>query len=323
MKILGHQILPGTSMQLNMAVARLHTRTRIEVPVIIERAKNDGPCLLLMAGIHGNEVNGIEIVRKIISKGYNVPENGTIICIPILNIFGFLNQQREFPDGRDLNRMFPGSANGSLASRFAHIFMTEIMPHIDYCIDFHSGGEQRFNYSQIRISEGDAENFILAKVFGAKFIVKAPQREKSFRDIAFKKGKKILLFEGGKSLYLDKNVTNSGMQGSLNVIQYLGIRDFSNVAPFYPLPDELISVNTSTWIRAKYSGMFRSNIRIGSFVKKGEVLGTISDPFGDFEKEIKAPNNGFILCRDHSPIINQGSALIHLTTKYEIIKQQS
>ncbi|MBN1767787.1 MAG: succinylglutamate desuccinylase/aspartoacylase family protein [Prolixibacteraceae bacterium] len=320
MKILGHNIKPGISIQLNMAVARLHTRTRIEVPVIIERAKEPGPCLLLMAGIHGNEVNGIEIVRKIISKGYHIPQKGTIICIPVLNIFGFLNQQREFPDGRDLNRMFPGSANGSLASRFAHIFMTEILPNIDYCIDFHTGGEQRFNFSQIRIAGDDDETYQLAKVFGAKFIVKAKQREKTFRDIASKNGKKVLLFEGGKSLYLDKNVTNAGIQGAINIIHHLGLNDFSQLPRFYPANEELIDVESSIWIRAKYSGMFRSNIRIGSFVKRGEVLGTITDPFGDFEKEVKAPNSGYIFCRDHSPIVNQGTALLHLTTNVKTVR---
>lgn len=320
MKILGHHIEPGTSIQLNMAVARLHTRTRIEVPVIIERAKEPGPCLLLMAGIHGNEVNGIEIVRKIISKGYHIPQKGTIICIPVLNIFGFLNQQREFPDGRDLNRMFPGSANGSLASRFAHIFMTEILPNINYCIDFHTGGEQRFNFSQIRIAGDDDETYQLAKVFGAKFIVKAKQREKTFRDIASKNGKKVLLFEGGKSLYLDKNVTNAGIQGAINIIHHLGLNDFSQLPRFYPANEELIDVESSIWIRAKYSGMFRSNIRIGSYVKRGEVLGTITDPFGDFEKEVKAPNSGYIFCRDHSPIVNQGTALLHLTTNVKTVR---
>lgn len=316
MKILGRNIKPGSSQVLNMQIARLHTHTKIEVPVIVESGKNTGPCLLILGGIHGNEINGVEIVRKIVSNGLNKPNNGTTICIPVLNVFGFLNQQREFPDGRDLNRVFPGSESGSLASRFAHFMMTQIIPHIDYCIDYHTGGDGRFNYSQLRIVDNDSETLEMAKAFGVKFIKFAKNREKSFREIANNRGIKVLLFEGGKTLFLDKNVTNAGVQGAMNIMQYLGMRNFSINEQIYPKPEKKIIVTSSVWIRAKYSGMFRSNLRIGSFAKKGDVLGSISDPFGEFEKDVKAPNDGYILCREHSPIVNQGSAIVHITTAF-------
>lgn len=318
MNILGKDIAPGSSHVLNMEIARLHTHTKIEVPVIIASGKQPGPCLLILGGIHGNEINGVEIVRKVVAKKLNIPEKGTTICIPVLNVFGFLNQQREFPDGRDLNRVFPGSAHGSLASRFAHFMMTVIMPHIDFCIDYHTGGEGRFNYSQLRIVDNDNETLDMAKAFGVKFIKFAKNREKSFREIAHKMGIKVLLFEGGKTLFLDKNVTNAGVQGAINTMQFLGMRDFSNEPQYYPEPENEIIVTSSTWIRAKYSGMFRSNLRIGSFAKKGDILGSISDPFGEFEKDVKAPSDGYILCRDHSPIVNQGSAIVHITTGHSI-----
>jgi predicted deacylase len=314
MKILDKVIQPGQSVQLNMAIARLHTHTKIEDPVIIERAKQPGPCLLLIAGIHGNEINGVEIVRSIVARGLNKPEKGTTICIPVLNVFGFLNQQREFPDGRDLNRAFPGTASGSLAGRFAHIMMNEIIPHIDYCIDYHTGGDGRFNYPQLRIGEADDELLELAKIFGTKFIKYARQREKSFREIAKKMNKKVLLFEGGKTLYLDKKITNTGIQGAINVMQHLGMRDLNQNNIFKKPRENQILIKSSSWIRAKYSGMFRSDLKLGKYVTKGEVIGTISDPFGDFEKEVKAPNNGFIICREHAPLINQGSALFHIST---------
>lgn len=314
MRILGKTILPGSGTQLNMVIARLHTHTMIDVPVIIERAKTDGPCLLILAGIHGNELNGVEIVRKIVASGINKPTSGTTICIPVLNVFGFLNQQREFPDGRDLNRVFPGSSAGSLASRFAHIMMTEIIPYIDYIIDYHTGGDGRFNYPQLRIAPNDNDTLEMAKIFGVKFIKFAKHREKSFREIASKMGKKILLFEGGKTLHLDQEVTNYGIQGAMNTMQYLNMRDFSNEPVFQKRPTDQIIIKQSTWIRAKYSGMFRSYFKLGSYVKKGEIIGSISDPFGEFEKHIKAPNDGYAFCCEHSPIVNQGSALVHLTT---------
>ncbi|MFW6289556.1 MAG: succinylglutamate desuccinylase/aspartoacylase family protein, partial [Mariniphaga sp.] len=197
--ILGENILPGTRKILNLDIARLHTYTKLEVPVIVDRAKTDGPCLLLITGIHGNELNGVEIVRELLAQKFTKPHVGMVISIPTLNIFGFINQTREFPDGKDLNRMFPGTQKGSLASIFAHHLMTEIIPHVDYCIDFHTGGARRFNSSQIRISKGDDELMELAKVFSPRFIISAGEREKSFREAATKAGKKVLLFEGGKS----------------------------------------------------------------------------------------------------------------------------
>src|SRR5690606_20696067 len=138
--ILKESILPGESKTINMEIARLHTMTKLKIPIIVERSKTDGPVVLFTAGLHGDEINGIEIVRQLIVRKINKPKIGTIICIPIINVFGFVNQRREFPDGRDLNRVFPGSKNGSLASRFAYYLMQEVIPHIDYCIDFHAGG---------------------------------------------------------------------------------------------------------------------------------------------------------------------------------------
>lgn len=314
MKILGTEILPGSSHVLNMSIAKLHTHTPVHVPVIVERAKKDGPCLLFLGGIHGNEINGVEIVRKIVALKYNKPGRGTTICIPVLNIFGFLNRQREFPDGRDLNRVFPGSANGSLASRFAHSMMSEIMPHVNYIIDYHTGGDGRFNYPQLRIGSNDEHTLDLAKKFGVKFIKFARAREKSFREIAFNQGKTILLFEGGKTHDLNTSVTNAGLLGAVNILKHLNIRSFRK-EPFIQSENEQQIIYGSTWIRAKYSGMFRAHVQNGSFVLKGEVLGTISDPFGHFERQVKAPNDGFILCYDHSPIVNQGTAIVHLTTQ--------
>lgn len=317
MEILGTTIKPGQSAQLKIELARLHTRTKIEVPIIIERSKKIGPVVLLSAGIHGNEVNGVEIVRQIIAKGYNKPTAGTIICMPVANIFGFLNQRREFPDGRDLNRMFPGNANGSLASKFAHSIMHDIIPHIDYCIDYHTGGAQRFNYSQVRIAGTDEETKKLAEIFGARFILKAAKREKSMREAIANSGKKVLLFEGGKSLNLDRIVTRIGIDGALRVLHHLNMRDFTTELEKREPEKTLIYITKSTWVRAKYSGMFRSSVPNGSYVLKGEKLGSISDPFGSFEKKVKAPNNGYIICANHAPIVTQGDAIFHLSEAFE------
>ncbi|MHA7058520.1 succinylglutamate desuccinylase/aspartoacylase family protein [Aquimarina sp. M1] len=313
-EILGRAVSKGKGLQLNLDIAKLHTRTKIEVPIIIQRAKIDGPCLLITGGIHGDELNGVEIVRQIISKKYNKPTRGTVICIPVVNIFGFLNQKREFPDGRDLNRVFPGSKRGSLASRFAYHLMTEIVPYVDYCIDYHTGGGERFNVPQVRINDNE-ETQELAEVFGAPFILKSKNREKSFRESCIKLGKKVLLFEGGKSLSLDSEITDAGISGVLRVMHHLEIRDFTKEIENYKKTTEIkpIVIEDSFWVRAKYSGMYHPYIKTGAFIEKGEIIGNISDPFGDFEKPIKAPNSGYVICSNQASIVNQGDALIHLS----------
>lgn len=311
MDILGTTIRPGKGYQLSMDIAHLHTRTKIDIPVIVQRAKAPGPCVLITGGIHGDEVNGVEIVRQIVANKYNIPEAGTIICIPVINAFGFIMKTREFPDGRDLNRVFPGSAKGSLASRVAHKIMTEIVPYIDYCIDYHTGGASRFNYSQLRISGGNPELLELAKVFGSPFIKNADNREKSFRESVSKLGKMVLLYEGGKSLNLDREVTRLGVQGALNVLDYLNMRKLTENEKSSPNKD-LVIFSESTWIRSKHSGMYRSLIRNGEKVKKGDIIGTITDPYGFFEKQVKSISAGYVICLNHSPIVTQGDALAHI-----------
>tara|TARA_R110001583_G_scaffold194376_1_gene365141 strand:+ start:702 stop:1649 length:948 start_codon:yes stop_codon:yes gene_type:complete len=312
MKILNHKIELGESVQVKMNFARLNTRDTIEVPIIVERSKKEGPCLLLIGGVHGDETNGVEIVRQIVAKGLNKPEIGTIICIPLLNVFGFINQSREFPDGRDLNRVFPGSNTGSLASRFAYHVMKEVIPHVDYCIDYHTGGAQRFNYSQIRIDEDDEETLNLAKTFNSPYIVYSKSQERTFRKSMVKLGIKVLLFEGGKSLNLDKTVTKVGIQGAINVMHELGLRDFSSLILKNDKAIKPIIIKSSKWIRAKHSGMYRSDVRVGHKVEKGVKLGSISDPFGGFESAFKCTQEGYILNSNHAPVVNQGDALFHI-----------
>jgi hypothetical protein len=312
-EVLGKVISRGKGIQINLDIAKLHTRTNIEVPIIIERAKKPGPTLLITGGIHGDEINGVEIVRQLISKGFHKPQKGMVICIPVVNIFGFLNQTRQFPDGRDLNRVFPGSKAGSLASIFAYHLMKEIVPLADYCLDFHTGGANRFNAPQIRVNDGDEKSLELAKIFGAPFIMKSKRREKSYRDSAIKLGKKVLLYEGGKSLDINKSITEVGVKGALNLMHHLGIRDFSTELNSDLAPIDPIVVDTSKWVRAAYSGMFRSNAVLGNLYSKGDKIGSISDPFGFFEKDVKAPVKGYVFSINHAPIVNKGDAIIHMS----------
>lgn len=313
-EIMGHAISDGKGVQLNLDIAKLHTRTKIQVPVIVEKGKKEGPTLLMTAGIHGNEINGIEIVRQLIAKKYNKPECGMVICIPVVNVFGFLNQRRQFPDGRDLNRVFPGSPRGSLASRFAYHIIKEIVPLVDYCIDYHTGGDSRFNIPQIRVNAGDKESLKLAKLFGSRFVMQTEHKDRSFRRALNKLDKKVLLFEGGKSLYIDDKVTKVGVTGALRVMHHLGIRDFSKELEI--MESKIIKtriIKKSSWVRAKYSGMFHPMVRLGGKVNKGDIMGSISDPFGSFERNIKALFSGYVICINQHPIVNQGDGIFHIS----------
>jgi len=313
LEILGEKVALGKSAEASFGVAKLHSRNAVEVPVIIERSKKPGPTVLIIAGIHGDEVNGVEIVRQIIAKGINKPKIGTIICIPVINIFGFIHMDREFPDGRDLNRVFPGSKSGSLASRVAHKLINEVVPHADLILDYHTGGSDRFNSPQIRIAKGKSSLDELASIFGAPFVLHSKNLNKSFRNSCYKLGIPILLYEGGKSLHINSVVTNNGVNGAKRILSHFGMLKgkFKVSKP----KKRSVFISESKWIRAKHSGMFKASVTINSQVNKGDVIGNITDPYGKFNHFVKADNSGYIFNVNESPIVYQGDALFHISTK--------
>ena len=309
--ILGETILAGESKTIDMEIARLHTTTKLKIPVIIERSLIDGPVVLLSAGIHGDEINGVEIIRQIIIQKINKPKTGTIICIPIINMFGFVNKSREFPDGRDLNRVFPGSKKGSLASRFAHHIITEIMPIVNYAVDFHAGGASRFNAPQIRLTTGNPDLKKLADVFDAPFTLYSKNIAGSFRSSSAKLNVQMLLFEGGKSLDINNQIAVEGVNGTKRLLKHLNMLNDKQTVEIQHT--KTIYINKSGWIRAKCSGLLHDYNMIGQFVKKGTVIAIITDPFGKFEQKVKAPNDGYIINANHSPIVYEGDAIYHLS----------
>ena len=310
--ILKETILPGESKTINMEIATLHTMTKLKIPIIVSRSKFKGPTILLSAGLHGDEINGIEIVRQIITRKINKPKTGTVICIPVINVFGFVNQTREFPDKRDLNRVFPGSKKGSLASRFAYYLLKEIMPHVDYAIDFHAGGASRFNAPQVRIVPENQELKALADVFQAPFALYSKNIVGSFRNSCDKLGVKMLLFEGGKSVNINDEITQHGIEGTKRILDHFGMLAARKkiIVP----EKNTVYIEKSNWVRAKYSGMFHGFTKIGNYVTKGQLLATVSDPYGKIEHKVKAPNSGYIINVNDAPIVFQGDAIYHIST---------
>lgn len=303
--IAGHTIEPGEFTEININIARLPSHTIIETPIYVSRGLEDGPVLALTAGMHGDEINGMEIVRRILDSGLHQPKRGVTVCMPVVNLYGFLNYSREVPDGKDINRSFPGNKNGSLASRVAYNLMKEVVPYIDYGIDFHTGGAMRANYPQVRTLLKDPVNSELAEAFCAPFTIDAPFRPNSLRKEAARKGKNIIVFEGGESLRFDQQAIEQGISGTLRVMKHLNMIDTA------PEPKEENKIVWSTsWIRAKHAGLFQTTVQCGQLVHKNDWLGTITDPFGEFKENIYAVNTGYVVGLNNIPVINAGDALM-------------
>ncbi|MFZ6009465.1 MAG: succinylglutamate desuccinylase/aspartoacylase family protein [Bacteroidota bacterium] len=305
--IAGQEIQPGEFKEININIARLPSHTQIETPIYVSRAEEDGPVLALIAGMHGDEINGMEIVRRILDRGFHQVKRGTVVCMPIINVYGFLNFSRDVPDGKDVNRSFPGSKNGSLASRVAYHLMHDVIPFIDCGIDFHTGGAMRANYPQVRAVLRDEKNVELANAFNAPFTIDAPFRPNSLRREASKKGKNIIVYEAGESLRFDNQAIEEGVAGTLRLMKYLGLIDWAPEAK-----EENRVIWSTAWVRAKHAGLFQSNVTCGQLVHKGEWVGTITDPFGEFKERVKASETGYVIGLNNIPVINAGDALMHL-----------
>jgi uncharacterized protein len=303
----GIEIKPGENTQVNLNSYRLPTRTVIDIPVYVFRSLQDGPVVLFLAGMHGDEINGIEIIRNlIVSKAFNKVQIGSVIAIPVINIISFVYGTRELPDGRDLNRCFPGSENGSLGSRIAHDLMREIIPQIDFGVDFHTGGASKSNYPQIRCVFSEERNLELAKKFSAPFIINSSLRDKTLRKEATRIDKTILVYEGGESSRFDRYAVSEGVNGCKRFLHALGMLEEIQE----PVEPKIIS--KTTWVRAKNSGLFHPFKTNGQKVKKHEKIGLITDPFGEFETEIHSPADGYIVGINNLPVINRGDAIIHI-----------
>jgi predicted deacylase len=303
----GTTIAPGENKQVIFSKCELPSQSIIETPAYVFRSVNDGPTVLLSAGMHGEETNGIETIRQLIKRDdIKKPLCGTIIAIPVFNVVSFIFNQRDLPDGRDLNRCFPGTKAGSLGSRVAHDIMHNILPVIDFGVDFHTGGAKINNYPQLRCVFDEPKNIELAQLFAPPFIINAPYREGSFRSEAAKQGKSILVFEAGESLRFNNTAIDEGLNGCLRLLHNLNMINVK-------LPQtHTIIIGKDKWLRAQEAGLFRTHKKFGSFFEKHEVIGTINDPYNKSEIKLIAPDNGFIIGINNQPVVHVGDALLHI-----------
>lgn len=309
------KVLPGESALVRINVGRLPSGTRISIKAHVFNSINPGPVVLLLGGVHGDEINGVETIRKMLFEDkFENLNKGTIIAIPIVNIYGFINFSRAVPDGKDVNRSFPGSLNGSLASRVARVIAQKIIPHVDYIIDLHTGGSSRFNFPQVRYTASDENSFELAKVFGAPFVIKKPLIAKSLRKIANDKKIPIIVYEGGESLRFDGYSIQLAIDGISRVLNHLGMSNFT-IAP----PEKMIHFTKTVWIRAARSGLFMWSKRSGQRILKDEIIGVTNDPQGLRSTSVVASRSGYIIGHNNASVVNQGDALFHISYDYEDI----
>ncbi|PIE37557.1 MAG: succinylglutamate desuccinylase [Gammaproteobacteria bacterium] len=306
--IAGIDIQPGRTARLEIPVAKLYTDTEVSIPIHVVRAKRPGPVVFVSAAVHGDELNGIEIIRRLIHSKHIKLKMGSVILVPMVNVYGVLNQARYMPDHRDLNRCFPGSEKGSLAARVASIFLEEVVQHCDYGIDLHTGAMHRSNLPQIRADLKDPETRELAQAFGVPVLLNANVRDGSLRQSAIDQDTKVLLYEAGEALRSDELSIRAGVRGVMNVLSQLGMlarkAQRKKSQPFIS--------NKSAWIRATASGFVNAFHDLGDRVTKGQVLADIGNPFGDTLCSVSANKSGIIIGRQNIPLVQEGDAMFHI-----------
>lgn len=303
-------VQPGCQVVLNLPLPRLTTQTQVAMPVHVIRGKNPGPRLFVCAAIHGDELNGIEIIRRLLKQSALSQLCGDLIAVPMVNVYGIIHNTRYLPDRRDLNRSFPGSKHGALAERLAELFMSEVVTKCTHGIDLHTGAMHRSNLPQIRADLDHPETLALAKSFHAPVLLNAGLRDGSLRQAATQTGIPLLLYEGGEALRFDESAIRAGLQGILDVMQHLSMLTAQETRK--PPPEKPFIAHSSRWIRASSSGIFSTAKRLGESMQRDDVLGTISDPFSNQEITVLAPCSGLIIGRSELPLVHEGDAIFHV-----------
>jgi uncharacterized protein len=304
----GYFIAAGQRLRFDMPVALLPTHTQLHIPVTVVNGLKPGPRLWLSAAVHGDELNGVEIISRALGQLKDPLRCGTIVAVPIVNVFGFIGQSRYLPDRRDLNRSFPGSLRGSLAARIANLFMTEIVERCTHGLDFHTAAVDRSNLPQVRGDMTDPETRRLAEAFNAPVMMQSPTRPGSLRGAAAKRGQATLVFEGGEAQRFNESAIGTGVRGIFGVLHTLGMV----AKPPRGKRTKTILVEESSWIRARRGGLWQLQVDEGETVKSGEALGIIGDPFGADRITVRAPFDGVVVGKTNNPVVHGGDSLVHL-----------
>lgn len=305
----GTTIKPGERHLIDVPVAPMYTHDDLSISVQVVQGKRPGPTLFISAAIHGDEINGVEIIRRLLQHRALKNIRGTLIAIPIVNVYGFLNHTRYLPDGRDLNRAFPGSAKGSLTGRVAHTFVREIVSKCTHGIDLHTGSRHRSNFPQIRADLDDPRAHAMTEAFGVPLAIDAKIRDGSLRDCAGDAGIPVILYEAGEALRFEEMYIRAGVKGIINVMRSIDMLPKSRSKRS---PPPLIISHQTAWVRAPESGILRTFVPLGDKVEKGQTIAMVADPLGATETVIVAPSDGMVIGRTNLPLVYEGDATFHI-----------
>ncbi len=310
----GHSISGGTRVELELRPARLPSGSWMTIPVVVTRGLRPGPTMWISAAIHGDEICGVEIIRQILVLLPPPALCGTLIAVPVVNVPGFASGDRYMPDRRDLNRCFPGSARGSLAARFAHLFMSEIVERCEIGIDYHTGSDHRRNLPQVRADLDDPRTAELAARFAAPVILHSRLRDGSLREAAVRTGSTALLYEGGEAWRFDRDAVDAGVAGTLRVMHHIGMLA-SDAGPPLPAPSgPTVEARSSRWLRSPMSGVARVVVELGEVIEPKQTVAVITDAVGTGERQVRSTGAAIVVGRNELPVVHQGDALVHLAT---------
>ncbi len=308
-------IVRGERKKILLKIGKLYDNTDINIPVEVIRGRQAGPTFFVSAAIHGDELNGVEICKRLLDLRHLKDIAGTLLVIPIVNVFGFNSLSRYLPDRRDLNRCFPGSPTGSLASRLAHVFMSEIVSKASHGVDLHTGAVHRRNLPQIRADIDDPETLRLAEAFGIPVIIRSNVPDGSLRQAGSERNIPMLLYEGGEALRFEESAIRIALHGIVSVMTEIGMLDPQRRQTRPPRHREKPFIaKSSYWIRATRSGIIRMLSKIGALVHNDEVIAVISDPYGDEVETVKARVAGIVIGATQLPVVHEGDALFHIAT---------
>lgn len=310
-------IEPGERRTINLPLARLYTSAQLKMPVHIIHGREAGPRLFVCAAIHGDELNGISIVHRLLNHAWPDNLRGTLLLIPVVNVYGLITHSRYLPDRRDLNREFPGRRRGSLTGRLAALFMREVASKCTHGIDLHTGSNHRTNLPQIRANLNHPPTAVMAHRFGAPLILDAANRDGSLRAALAQRNIPVLVYEAGEALRFDEEAIQVGENGVLRVMQGLGMIAGKASAP--PPSKKPMVAQFSQWVRAGISGLFYPSVEIGDTVSAEQQIGQVNDPLGNRTAALTAPFAGRVIGLRNLPLVYQGDALIHIAgTKREV-----
>lgn len=307
----GIAVAPGERRLVPLHIANLYTSAPVSLPVIVQRGEQPGPTLFVSAALHGDEIIGVEVIRRLLRLPLLQQLRGTLLAVPVVNVLAFLHQSRYLPDRRDLNRSFPGSETGSFAARLAHLFLTQVVERSDYGIDLHTGAVHRPNLPQIRADLRNPVNRRLAKAFGAPLFLNARPAAGTLREYTTRRNIPVILYESSEALRFDETAIRIGVQGVLNVLQEVEMlpRQTESAATRSVQP---VLGQSSAWARAPASGILRAQVALGDHVAAGQTLGIIGDPFGGIDTVIAAPRAGLVIGRLNLPLVHEGDAVFHI-----------